>query len=98
VIIALFHQEEPKPDPEDLLESNYNILAAYFSRLVKDQIMLAIEMHHHEIVLAPVQFESYVGPWETAALPAVIEAGRKTVARKKDEIIGVISGFAASAH
>src|SRR5262249_26169413 len=48
VIIALFHQEEPKPHPEDLLESNYNILAAYFSRLIKDQIMLAIELHHHE--------------------------------------------------
>jgi NTE family protein len=98
VIIALFHQEEPKPHPEDLLESNYNILAAYFSRLIKDQIMLAIELHHHEIILAPVQFESYVGPWETAAIPAVIEAGRESVARKKDEILGAISSFATSAN
>lgn len=95
VIIALYHEEEPKPSPEDLLESNYNILAAYFGRLTRDQVMLAIELHHHEIILAPVRFDSYIGPWETAALPTVIEAGRKSVERIKDEILRVVPGLAA---
>ncbi len=94
LIIALFHEEEPKAQPEDLLEANYNILAAYFSRLARDQTMLSIELHHHEIILLPVKFEKYVGPWETGALPAVIEAGQTIVARKKGEIIEGIQSFA----
>lgn len=98
VIITLFHQEEPKPHPEDLLEANYNILAAYFSRLVKDQTMLSIELHHHEIILAPIHFEEYIGPWETRALPKVLEAGERVVARKKDEIRRAIANFTGAAQ
>ena len=93
IIIALFHPEEPKPHPEDLLECNYNILAAYFSRLIKDQTMLSIELHHHEIILVPVDFDQYIGPWETKALPGVLRAGEKAVAGKRSEILDVISGF-----
>ncbi|MDX2032065.1 MAG: patatin-like phospholipase family protein [Blastocatellia bacterium] len=98
VIITLFHQEEPKPHPEDLLEANYNILAAYFSRLVKDQTMLSIELHHHEIILAPITFETYIGPWETRALSTAIEAGERIVADKKDEIRRAIANFAGAAN
>jgi NTE family protein len=98
VIIALFYEEEPKPQPEDLLEANYNILAAYFSRLVKDQVMLSIELHHHEIILAPIKFDKYVGPWDTGALPAVLQAGQTAVARAQREIIEAISSFTGSAH
>lgn len=90
IIIALFHPEEPKPHPSDLLECNYNILAAYFSRLIKDQTMLSIELHHHEIILVPIEFNDYIGPWETKAIPRVLQAGEKAVAGKKAEILDVI--------
>lgn len=95
VIIAMFHQEEPKPVPEDILESNFNILAAFFSRLVRDQTMMAIELHHDEIVPIPVKFEEYVGPWDTTAYRKAIEAGRRALERKKDEILEVIAGAGA---
>lgn len=94
VIITLFHEEEPRPHPADLIEANYNILAAYFSRLAKDQTMLAIEMHHHEIILAPIKFDRYIGPWETAALPKVLETGERAVARRKDEILRIVRDVA----
>lgn len=93
VIIAFFHEEEPKAQPADLLEANYNILAAYFSRLLKDQTMLAIELHHHEIMLVPLKLDSYVGPWETAALPQVLAAGQRAVARQRTEILTTIRQF-----
>lgn len=92
VVIAMFYQEEPKPVPSDLLESNFNILAAFFSRLVKDQTMMSIEMHHHEIILMPIRFGEYIGPWDTSAYSKIIEAGRKTVSQKKEEILEVIAG------
>ena len=98
VIIALFFQEEPKPHPKDLLESNFNILAAYFSRLVKDQTLISIELHHHEIILAPIKFDEYIGPWETGAIPAILRAGEKAVERKKEEILNAISSFAPKAR
>lgn len=91
VIIALFYDEEPKPHPEDLLESNFNILAAYFSRLIKDQTILSIELHHHEIILVPIRFDRYVGPWELGAIPEILQAGDKAVARKRDEILDVVA-------
>lgn len=92
VIIALFHPEEPKPHPEDLLECNYNILAAYFSRLIRDQTMLSIELHHHEIILVPIEFDNYIGPWETKAIPRVLQAGEKAVAAKRGEILDIVKG------
>jgi NTE family protein len=98
VIIALFFQEEPKPHPEDLLESNFNILAAYFSRLVKDQTLISIELHHHEIILAPIKFDEYIGPWETRSIPAILRAGEKVVERKKEEILDAITNFASQAR
>ncbi|QQS49156.1 MAG: patatin-like phospholipase family protein [Acidobacteriota bacterium] len=91
IIIAFFHPENPKPHPADLLECNYNILAAYFSRLIRDQTMLSIELHHHEIILVPVDFDQYVGPWETKAIPRVLQAGERAVAARKAEILDVIS-------
>jgi NTE family protein len=93
VIIAMYHQEEPKPEPRDLLEANFNILAAYFGRLTKDQTMLSIELHHHEIILVPINFDEYVGPWDTKALPKVLQAGRSAVERKKREILDAVSNF-----
>lgn len=93
IIIALFHPEEPKPHPEDLLECNYNILAAYFSRLIRDQTMLSIELHHHEIILVPIVFDDYIGPWETKAIPRVLQAGEKAVAAKRAEILEIINAM-----
>lgn len=90
VIIALYYEEAPNPQPKDLLEANYNILSAYLSSLTKDQIMLAIDLHHHEIILLPLKLEPYIGPWETTALPAVLQAGRQAVARGREEILAAV--------
>jgi len=60
--------------------------------------MLSVELHHHEIILASVKFDKYVGPWETSALPAVFQAGQTAVARIKDEIVEAISSFAVRAY
>lgn len=90
VIIALYYEEAPKPQPKDLLEANYNLLSAYLSSLIKDQIMLAIDLHHHEIILLPLKLEPYIGPWEAAALPALLQAGRDAVARGRTEILAAV--------
>jgi NTE family protein len=90
VILALFHDEAPKADPTDLLQANYNTLAAYFSRLSRDQLLMAVDLHHHEIQLLPVRLDPHVGPWDAAALARVLEAGRDVVARHADEILALI--------
>jgi len=86
VILALFHDEVPKFHPTDLLEANYNTLAAYLSRLSRDQLLMAVDLHHHEIQLLPVRLDPHVGPWDAAALGRVLEAGREVVARHAAEM------------
>lgn len=94
IILALFYEEAPKPNPADLLEANFNILAAYISRLSRDQMMLSIELHHHEIQLLPLKLDPYVGPWENGAIPRVLDAGREIVARNADEILTLVQNYA----
>ncbi|HEX4949931.1 MAG TPA: patatin-like phospholipase family protein [Blastocatellia bacterium] len=90
VIIALYYEEAPKPQPKDLLEANYNLLSAYLGSLIKDQNLLAIDLHHHEIVLLPLKLEPYIGPWDTAAQPALLQAGRQAVERGREEILAAV--------
>jgi NTE family protein len=96
IILALFYEETPKPDPADLLEANFNILAAYIARLSRDQMMLSIEMHHHEILMMPLKLDPYVGPWENAAIPRVLEAGREVVSRNAEEILNLVHNYAVT--
>lgn len=94
VILALFHDEAPKAHPSDLLEANYNTLAAYFSRLSRDQLLMAVDLHHHEIQLLPVRFDPPVGRWDTVALPRVLDAGRQAVARHAADMLAILRGHA----
>ena len=94
VIIALFHDDVPKAHPGNLLEANYNILAAYFARLSRDQLLLAVDLHHHEILFLPFRLDPHVGPWDVAALGRVLEAGRHVVARHADEMRALIPDHA----
>lgn len=94
VILALFHDEVPKARPTDLLEANYNTLAAYLSRLSRDQLLMAVDLHHHEIQLLPVRLDPHVGPWDAAALGTVLQAGQAVVARHASEIRALIRDYA----
>lgn len=98
VIIALYHEEVPKLQPKDLFEANYNLLSAYLSSLIKEQNLLAIDLHHHEIILLPLKLEPYIGPWETAALPALLQAGRQAVERGREEIMAAVRTALPSLH
>lgn len=90
VIIALYHEEAPNPHPQDLLEANYNVMAAYFTRLIKDQTMLAIDLHHHEIVLLPLKLPSYAGPWDSKSVPQILRATEQMLAERRAEIVQIV--------
>lgn len=98
VIIALYYEETPKPQPKDLIEANYNLLSAYLSSLIKDQNLLAIDLHHHEIILLPLKLEPYIGPWESGALPALLQAGRQAVEYGREEILAAVRTALPSSH
>jgi len=55
-------------------------------------------LHHHEIILLPIKFDEYVGPWDTQVLPKILQVGEQAVARKKAEILNVIHSFAGGAR
>ncbi len=95
VIVVFFNEEQIRPEPEDLFAANHNLFATYRRWLGRSQTITAVDMHHHEIVFVPLALDRFIGPWESDALPELLEAGRMAVERKKDEILRAIEEFGA---
>jgi len=93
VIIALVLQEDLAQDPHGFLECFFTVQKTLTRALVRSQISLSVELHHHEIVIINVPFEKYVQVWDVNEVPSILDAGRKAVDQKKEEILSVISSF-----
>lgn len=93
VIIALVLQEQIAQDPRGFLECFFTVQKTLTRALVRSQISLSVELHHHEIVIINVPFEKYIQVWDVNEVPAILDAGRRAVEQKKDEILSVIRSF-----
>jgi len=93
VIIAVVLEEKLAPDPHGFLECYFTIHKTLTRSLVRSQLSLSIDLHHHEIVIINVLFEKYIQVWDVDEAPAILAAGQKAVDQKKDEILSVIGSF-----
>jgi NTE family protein len=93
VIIALVLQEDLAQNPQGFLECFFTVQKTLTRALVRSQISLSVELHHHEIVIVNVPFEKYVQVWDVNEVPSILDAGRKAVDQQKDEILSVIRSF-----
>jgi NTE family protein len=93
VIIALVLQEQIAQDPQGFFECFFTVQKTSTRALVRSQISLSVDLHHHEIVIINVPFEKYIQVWDVNEVPAILNAGRRAVDQKKDEILSVIRSF-----
>jgi len=93
VIIALVLQEHLSHDPQGFIECFFTVQKTSTRALVRSQISLSVDLHHHEIVIINVPFEKYIQVWDVNEVPAILDAGQKAVDQKKQEILSVISSF-----
>jgi len=92
IIVMLFH-ENLLPEPKQFMEGLFNIARAFSLSLIKNQLALAINMHHYEIVVVNVPFDKKVSMLDSTQIPSLIELGRVAVDQKKEEILDVIKNF-----
>ena len=92
IIVMLFH-ENLLPQPKRFMEGFSNITRAFSLSLIKNQLSLAIDMHHYEIVVINVPFDKNISMSDPAQISSLIELGRKSVDQKKEEILNAIKNF-----
>ena len=93
VIIAVVLQEKLAQNPDGFIECYYTIHKTMMRTLVRSQLSLSIDLHHHEIVIINVPFEKYIQVWDVNEVPAILDAGQKAVDQNKEEILSVIGNF-----
>lgn len=59
----------------------------------RSQTTIALDMHHHEIIIVNVYFAKTIAIWDTHEIPSILEAGRLCVQEKRDEILAAIRSF-----
>jgi NTE family protein len=93
VIIAVVLQEKLAQDPQGFFECFFTIQKTSARALVRSQLSLSIDLHHHEIVVVNVPFDKYIQVWDVNEVTAILDAGQKAVAQQKEEILSVIRSF-----
>lgn len=93
VVIVVVFQERIAQDPKGFVECFWNLPKIFTLSLLRSQISLSIDLHHHEIVIINVPFEKYIQIWDVDEVPTILDAGQKAVDQKKEEIFSLIKKF-----
>jgi NTE family protein len=95
VIIVFSVSTETTAEPGGLFEYFSNLTNRTQIAHVRQEMALAIDLHHHEIVIVNVPFYQDIQMWDMDQIPTVLEAGQKTVDQKKEEILAAVESFSA---
>lgn len=93
IIIVMMFEEKLDPDPKSFINCYYNVNNTMTRALDRSQMAMSVELGAYEIVMIDVVFDRVVPIWGVNELPAVLEAGRKDVEDKKEEILDHIRAF-----
>jgi NTE family protein len=97
VIIAFSVEELIAKPPRGLLRFYLYAFTRALGVSQRLQTALAIQLHHHEIVVVRLVFDRPIEPWDTSEIPAIIETGRRAVAAKRHEILAAVRRFGGPA-
>ena len=93
VIIALTF-EDTSSSESSFIDFCLHFFGRSFRMSERSQTTLAVDLHHHEIIIAEVRFHDVINMWNVEKIPAILEAGARTVAETKAEILAAVSSFA----
>ena len=93
VIIAIAIEQQVNIDSKSFIEYFHQFISRSYTSTQKKQMALAIDMHHHEIVIINMHFDELIHMWDVEKLPAIIQTGQKIIDKKKNEIIAAIENF-----
>ncbi len=95
VIIVFSVSTQSAANPGGFFEYFSNLINRTQIAHVRQEMALAIDLHHHEIVIVNVPFYQDIQMWDVDKVPVVLETGQKVVEQKKEEILSAIASFSA---
>ncbi len=93
IIAAAFRQHLNDAVPKSFLEHTISFMGRTTNINESRELSLAIDLHHHEIVLLDVHFDRVIQMWEADALPLVFEMGERALEPKKREILAALANY-----
>ena len=93
IIIAVAIEQQVKLKSTSFIEYFHHFISRSYTSTQKKQMALAIDIHHHEIVIINIHFEEVINMWDVEKLPLIMETGNKIIERKKEEILSAIESF-----
>lgn len=96
VIIAVIVEEATTKESKGFVPYYMRCIQYMMNWLQRDQIMLSVDLHHHEIIFINIVFDRYLGLRATHRIPEILEAGEKAVQEKKEEIFQAIENFSSA--
>jgi NTE family protein len=93
VVIAMTYEERTTAESRGFVSYFMRCQSYSHHWLQRNQTALSVEIHHHEIVFINVVFDKYISIRSIRRIPEILEAGRKAVEKKKDEILSAINDF-----
>jgi len=94
VIIALDFKERPTAEAKGFADCFYRYIDSTMRSLTRSQMMLAIDMREHEIVIINVEFDHTISVRDTHEVPNILAAGREAVERSKGAILSAVKSIA----
>lgn len=93
VIIAVAIEQQVKLKSTSFIEYFHHFISRSYTSTQKKQMALAIDLHHHEIVILNVHFDEVINMWDIEKLPVIMETGKRVIDSKKEEILCAINEF-----
>jgi NTE family protein len=95
VIIVFVTTTQIATEPGSFFEYFSNLISRTQTAHERREMALAIDLHHHEIVMVNVHFDQVIQMWDVEQVPVILEAGQKAMEWKKKEILAAIESFSA---
>jgi len=93
VVIAAATSQTVAAPPDGFLDYMTNLISRTHTNQERLETALAINLHHHEIVLINFAFDRVVRIWDAGQIEAILETGQEVLARKGPEIVAAIENF-----
>jgi NTE family protein len=93
VIIAMSYEVRVAEETDNLVGYLMRCIAYQSTWLTRNQLALAVNLHHHEIIFINVVFDKRLGFKSVDSIPAILAAGQDALENKKEDILSAIRDF-----
>ncbi len=93
VIIAMSNEEMSMTESRGFVPNFLRCIQYMTNWLQRNQSMVSVDLHHHEIIFINVVYERFINMNEAHRIPEILKAGGHAVDGKKDEILRAIENF-----